>query len=551
MSNSSSHRRIVAGITMACAAATFGPLLADVGEQSGNHPEPAPGSHWIRTDERTAAAARWYHYNYNGEYTFDEFSVSAWTRTTRLTSDQQPDPQTTAESGITLTHVHRVGGVVQRHEWRGSAPSGATFAADPIAGIGRLRATLSDAEGQTCTLDVDWLSTSPYAATRWRTTVNTAEQSRIADATGGGTCLSLLPVEERTSTYNRLWRRFERRSSEDIVADDRLSPGGIITVAGTGDAGYSGDGGFARWAMLAGPSAVTTTPDGSIFIVEGFGKRIRRVTSDGIAQTLVSGGCALDNDRRPLPQGLCHATAITGAPDGSVFVSDAGIGAIRRLWPDGTQAIVAFPDITDPNSGRRGLLSPRGLALDPTGRLYVAEEGRARVLRIDLSGAIQVVAGNGTCAPPRDGVAANQTSVCGPSGLAFAGDGSLYITQPYKGLVRRVAPDDTISTILTDPLTSPPVSSRTSTWTDVAVGPDLKPYISDDAGRILRIDAPGRAVLVAGSPCGICFDGGPAVAATLSNPQGIAFDRDGHLLIAEAEGHAIRMADVVLRLDVG
>jgi hypothetical protein len=188
---------------------------------------------------------------------------------------------------------------------------------------------------------------------------------------------------------------------------DRLT-GAAILVAGTGHAGFSGDGAAAVRAALNSPSAVGFDRAGNLYIADSGNHRVRKVA------------------RR---SGLISTVAGDGAPASS---GDVG---------DGQPAV------------RAHLFWPSDLAVAPDGDLYIADTEHNRVRRVDRrTGRISTVAGDGTAGLRGDGGPATRASLSSPTGLALAQRGrtlTIYIADSSNGRVRVVGPDGVISSLTT------------------------------------------------------------------------------------------------------
>jgi sugar lactone lactonase YvrE len=192
----------------------------------------------------------------------------------------------------------------------------------------------------------------------------------------------------------------------------RVSVDGIITtVAGTGQAGSSGDNGPAINARLNAPDYLVFDPAGNLFIAEDFGHRVRKVSPDGMITTVAGGG-------KP----------VSGVGDGGP-ATNASI-----VWP-------------------------HGLALDREDNLFIAEAGRERVRRVSPDGTITTVAGTGTQGFSGDGGPARLARLSTPNGLAIDTVGNLYIAESDNHRVRKVSPN---SGILTTVGWAPPASQGTT-----------------------------------------------------------------------------------------
>jgi len=227
----------------------------------------------------------------------------------------------------------------------------------------------------------------------------------------------------------------------------RIDPGGVITtVAGTGEAGFSGDGGPATAARLSAPTGVAVADDGAIYVSDTRNHRVRRIGPDGVIATVVGTGEAA----RAGPGR--HATDVhVGSPVGIAFASDGGFyvassGGHRVLHVDvaGTvtaavgTGIAGFRGDGGPAAEAR-ITSVSALAVGPDGALYVLERTGHRVRRVDGDGIITTVAGSGRAGTGGDGGAATEAELALPLGLAVSPDGSLLIADSRNHRVRRVA----------------------------------------------------------------------------------------------------------------
>jgi len=272
----------------------------------------------------------------------------------------------------------------------------------------------------------------------------------------------------------------------------------------------------------------------------------------------------------PPPQLRLNAPeGIAIAPDGTVYVSDYPGNYVFRVEPNGGLTIVAGIGkyVYDPaHSGSPGpsgdggpaikanLANPSGLAVDRDGNLFISDASRGTIRRIDSRGIITTIAGGGpTSLTFGDGGPATAAVLQFPLGLAFDGTGTLYIGDTGDGKVRRVDTNGTITTL--DPAALPG-----HTWAPgyLAVDPAGNLFVSERAPypaipaqrfgggacRIFRVDKDGALAVVAGTgTCGFSGDGGPAVAAQVDDPNGIAFDSAGNLYFADANNHRIRRID--------
>jgi uncharacterized protein (TIGR03437 family) len=222
-----------------------------------------------------------------------------------------------------------------------------------------------------------------------------------------------------------------------------------------------GDHGPATQALLFQPHGLATDRADNLYIADTQNNRVRRVTSDGTIFTVAGTGTqgTTGDDGSAVNAQLALPEAVLAAPDGSLYISDTGNHRIRVVTPDG--AIHPFVGTGHPGfSGDNGpaaaaeINTPTAMALGPDGSFLFADTNNSRIRRVDASGTITTVAGTRNPSPAQlgcctsgDGGPAIVAQLMQPRGLAVASDGTIYIADTGNALVRKVAPNGTISTI--------------------------------------------------------------------------------------------------------
>ena len=393
-----------------------------------------------------------------------------------------------------------------------------------------------------------------------------------------------------------------------------LKTGFIQTVVGTGDHGWSGDGAMALAACLNEPKGLTFDAEGNLFIADSENHVVRRVERktrcirtvagrvQGIESGAKHGSLALvaegENDDPFAESGRVNSHAFTQQADlsGTVRYVVTGTALAKRFSGDGgpaDQALLNFPTalvvdraghlyIADTLNHRvrrvdavtgvittvaglgqprcsgdgglaveAGLNEPAALAVSDGGVLYIADQNNNRVRAVDLAtGVIYTVAGTGAAVYNGDGVAATETGLAGPAGLALAPDGTLFIADSFNARIRVVDPDTgLIRTVMGDggeyryQGPDEPPSSSLSRPSGIALDEEGNLYFTDSDNHLVRRwdRITGRIERIAGVGMA-CFggDAGVALEASLSYPFGIVMDRAGHVLVADTFNHRIR-----------
>lgn len=277
----------------------------------------------------------------------------------------------------------------------------------------------------------------------------------------------------------------------------------IETFAGTGVAGFSGDGGPATAAQINDPFGVVRGPDGALWFCEYTGQRIRKVARDGTISTVAGNGeRGYSGDGGPALQASFnrpHEIRFDAA--GNCFVADMNNHVIRRIEAK-TGIVTTFAGTgqrgytgDDGPANKAALASPHSIQFGPDGHLYICDIGNHVIRRVDLkTGVIRTFAGTGRAGPTPDGSPIAGTPLRGPRSLDFDRQGNLWLATREGNQVFKF---------------------------------DLK------AGTIHHVAGTGQA--------GFTGNGGPAKLATLSGPKGIAIDQAGNVWLADTESHTVRM----------
>lgn len=307
----------------------------------------------------------------------------------------------------------------------------------------------------------------------------------------------------------------------------KIDPQGTITrFAGTGVPGAAGDGGLAIDAQLSGPRHLDLGPDGSVYVVDGAGTRIRRVTPDGSIETVY-----VDESAR------IYGLSVSAA--GTVFFTDQNVGVLQ-LESDGKTMLIAGGGL-DNADGIPALEfafdSPFGVLASASGNILVTDRSLHRVFSIDPSGMINTLVGggNGTF---EDGVPALQAPLVAPIDIAENADGDLFIT--HVGVSRGTL-------VLRDGLVS-----RLSDIvpTDIA-GEESSALLTGNGGQILRQNLNGEVTVVAGvdrTPS--CGPGLPLDQSLAGRASGLQFDSEERLYYVDATRRIVYRTALDDRIEV-
>ncbi|QOY88909.1 NHL domain-containing protein [Paludibaculum fermentans] len=347
-----------------------------------------------------------------------------------------------------------------------------------------------------------------------------------------------------------------------------VAAGRLMTFAGTGVRGYSGDGGSAQAAQVSYPTHLTVGPEGALYFIDN--RLIRRVDTDGVITTFAGttdltymGGTGMAMNAR-----LITARGLSFDANDNLFLADSDHHMIRRITQAGEISTVAGNSI--PGSGGNGgaategsLFFPWATSHDAQGNLYVAQRGDsveaydadASLIRMVSAESTLSIAGGGgnasgsTAAAIGDGGPAVKATFIWPESVTTDAAGQLYIADTNHSRIRRVDASGNITTVAGNGNygytgdNGAAVSAQLARPNRLCMTPDGGLVISDaDNYRIRKVDAQGIIRTIAGTGAtSRSGDGGPAISAGLGFLSDIACDKDGSIFLAEYAGYIRRI----------
>ncbi len=313
--------------------------------------------------------------------------------------------------------------------------------------------------------------------------------------------------------------------------------GTLITIAGNGTSGFSGDGGVATAAKIGQALMVTVDGVGNIYIADADNSRIRKVTPSGIISTVATvtaGAMTTDafGDVYFVAGNLIQK--LTVSTGGITTVAGTGVGGYSG---DGGPATSAT------------LNAPHGICFDRVGNLYIGDEGNYRVRKVSTSGIITTYAGNGTSGFSGDGGPATAARLQSPDGLCVDVTGNMYIADRYNYRIRKIDPSGVITTYAGSGASGftgdggPASASRLFEPSYVCSDAYSNLYIADfHNSRIRKVTPAGIISTFAGGGASTA-SGVPATSASFSDTWGVAIDWNDNIYIPDRFHYRICRVD--------
>ena len=335
----------------------------------------------------------------------------------------------------------------------------------------------------------------------------------------------------------------------------------ITTVIGNGfgspsSGAYAGDGAQATQAELYWPFSITLA-SGNIYVADTYNRRIRKINNSGIITTIAGGGNAGLGDGGPATAaGLWNPTQVLFDAPGNLYIVDASHNRIRMVNTNGIiQTIAGIGTAGFSGDGGQAtaasLNGPQYAAFDAGGNLYIADVNNNRIRMLNTSGIISTVAGTGIAGYNGDGVQATAAELNGPDGVTFDTQGNLYIADYSNNRIRMIDKNGIISTIAGNGRAGysgdggQATAAQLNGPNDGIVFDALGNFYIPDAlnNRIRKVNTLGIISTLAGNGnSGFSGDGGPAIAAELNYPGGVALDSAlCNLYIADLYNNRIRV----------
>jgi sugar lactone lactonase YvrE len=307
-----------------------------------------------------------------------------------------------------------------------------------------------------------------------------------------------------------------------------ITPAGVVTTIGTDTRFNSGNNGIDADAA------------GNIYIADSGDGLILKRSLNGTVTTVASVPHA----------GVLHQFGVTLGPNGNLYVTDSPDNIVLMIAAGGAVTTIAGTTGTSGDADGIGAAarfdSPQGIAADPFGNVYVADVNSNTIRKITSAGAVTTLAGDAGITGAMDGVG-NAALFSGARGVAVDASGNLYIADHGNGTIRKITPGAVVSTLAgtagilagqaifggAPPVDGPGAAATFCGPEGVAVDKLGNVFVTDDCQTIRKIDPSGNVTTIAGNPQISGSTDGTGAAASFSGLAGIAIDAAGNLYVGD------------------
>ncbi len=321
----------------------------------------------------------------------------------------------------------------------------------------------------------------------------------------------------------------------------------ITTIAGNGTASYGGDGGAATAAELNHPFGIAIDRAGNYYIAEEGNSVVRKVSASGNITTVAGTGTSgYSGDSGPATAAeLSSAYSVALDTNGNLFIADYGNNVVRKV--DTAGIITTFAG----GSAGTSLAFPSGVVTDMAGNIYISDAQYSLIRKVTPSGTMTNIAGTGGPGFSGDGGAATAASVSHPWGIAIDTFGNIYIADYSNYRIRKINTAGIITTIAGNGTSGysgdggPATAAELNSPVGVAADKLGNVYIADLYDNRIRKVSPAGIIstLTGNGTASFGGDGGTASAGLLKNPYGLAVDNCGNVYIADGNNHRVRYVD--------
>ena len=330
----------------------------------------------------------------------------------------------------------------------------------------------------------------------------------------------------------------------------KITPAGdVTTFAGTVGKCGSADG-VGTATQFCGPTRLAMDASGNLFVADSGNYTIRKITPAAVVTTVADtvGECG-DVDGIGATARLCFTGGLAIDTSGNLLVTDEQKNTVRTITPAGVVTTLAGRAAVSGSTDGTGAVAlfagPRGIAVDRSGNIFVADRGNQTIRQITSAGIVSTLAGAANNCGSTDGLG-SVARFCLPTGLTIDASGKLFVTDAQESTVRRITPTGVVSTVagaaaVFGSSDGAGTAALFRSPRGVAVNRDGNFIVADTNNHTIRQITPSGIVTTLAGTAGNCGRAdGTALAAEFCFPGGVSVDADGNVIVADTGTYGIR-----------
>jgi sugar lactone lactonase YvrE len=291
------------------------------------------------------------------------------------------------------------------------------------------------------------------------------------------------------------------------------------------------------------PYGLAIDATGNVYVGDSYNHLIRKISPTGVVSTLAgTAGMPGGVDGSGQTARFYYPRGVAVDTSGHVYVADYYNHSIRKITPAGVVSTLAgtgAPGTLNGTGKTAQFNYPSDVAIDTNGNLYVADTHNHLTRQITPLGVVTTLAGVGGTSGYVEGTAAT-AQFHSPYGVAVDPSGHVYVADQGNHCIRKITPAGVVTTLgVLEGIIG--YADGTSSPSGIATDPSGNVYVADTINNLIRKISPAGVVrTVAGLGGSPSFADGTGAAAQFNNPAGLAFDTSGHLYVADQDNHRIR-----------
>lgn len=311
--------------------------------------------------------------------------------------------------------------------------------------------------------------------------------------------------------------------------------GTVSTFAGSSEGNANGVG---TAAMFNHPFGTAMDAAGNLYISDSYNCTIRKITADGTVTTIAGIGTLGSADGTGSAASFYSPAGLALDANGNIFVADMGNNLIRKITPAGVVTTFAGNGTAGYSNGTGTAASfsaPTGIAFAADGSFYVTDSGTGLIRKVTAAGVVTTIAGNRTASYKN--AVGTDAAFNRPAGLALDATGNIYVAEPQNKAIRKISLENNVTTFAGG-LDS--AAMVIGTPQSISVDANNNIYFADGAGRVMKINKDHILTTLAGKTATTGNADGAGATATFNYPKGIVADNSGNIFLTDFNNSRIR-----------